>query len=101
MTKDGTHRSLVAEPRELTFGTPKANLLTGGKSKSKYGDDDDDDDGNNNGDDDGDDDSGGIDDCERPAYQCYYRKFYPGTTQCRSQRKCKANTVGFCARNRS
>lgn len=35
MTKDGTHRSLVAEPRELTFGTPKANLLTGGKSMSK------------------------------------------------------------------
>jgi hypothetical protein len=44
------------------------------------------------------DDDGGIDDCERPTYRCYYRKFYPGETGCVSQRKCKANILGFCAR---
>jgi hypothetical protein len=63
----------------LKFTTPvAADLLSGGDDDDggsrgkKSGDDDDD---NDNG---GDDDGGGIDDCERRAYRCNYRKFYPG-----------------------
>jgi hypothetical protein len=100
-TKDSNHRSLA--DTQTAFNTPMANLLvassgkkSGGK-KSGYGYDGYDD-GGDDGDDDGDDDSGGVDDCERPAYQCYYRKFYPGETRCVSRRVCKANTVGFCQR---
>jgi hypothetical protein len=73
VTKESPDRSLMTEPRKLKFTTPvAADLLSGGdddgggSSGKKSGDDDDD---NDNG--------GDIDDCERPAYRCYNRKFYP------------------------
>jgi hypothetical protein len=78
------------EPRELAFTTTRSSLifaLTG----------DDDDDGSDNGGNDGGNDGGDQDDCTRPAYRCYYRKFFPPAEGCRQpNRKCKANTIGHC-----
>ena len=58
------------------------------RNRRLTGDDDDSEDGGDTDD--------GDEDCTRPPYRCYYRKFFDDGDCPETNQKCKANTIGHC-----